>query len=283
MQVDEHPTLTRFWTFREAIGRMLAMSIFKFPQNAMRLKSVQPRLQNQKRLRIVLGFFANEASPQFLRRVCLTLQLTGAVTSLTACKDKMDTETPMLVRLYRGEAHDLVQSVLSDILGGMVLDPELEAGAATGAVLATAIDLDLRMRQYRDYPAGLVGLCRRWSPDSYLTNITEFLRLPKEVLNIGYSAELQRLALQQGSEMKSISFIASAPVQQAIELLFSRATVSSLDAERAHAEAKQWEASKLTHIANAARNFSYSDMPGNGMLVASRLRLPERSRAKPNT
>ena len=68
----------------------------------------------------------------------------------------------MFVRLYRGEAHDLVQSILSDILGGMLLDLELEAGAATGAVRATAIDLDLRMSQYREYPAGLVGLCRRW-------------------------------------------------------------------------------------------------------------------------
>ena len=88
MHVDESPTLTRFWTFREAIGRMLAMNIFYFPSNALRLKSVKPRPQNQKRLQAVLGFFANPSSPQFLRRTCLSLQLTGAVTSMTAQKDK---------------------------------------------------------------------------------------------------------------------------------------------------------------------------------------------------
>ena len=54
--------------------------------------------------------------------------------------------------------------------------------------------------------------------------------------------------------MKAISYIASSPVQEALELLFVRATASTLDVERRHAEAKKWEASKLTHVAIAARN-----------------------------
>ena len=254
MQVDEHPTLTRFWTFREAVGRMLAMSILAFPRNALRLKSVVPRALNQARLRRVLSFFANPATPQYLRRTCLTLQLTGAVTSLTGTKDKSGAQSPMVVRLLHGEAHDMVQTRLSDIIGNMCDDPLLDAGAATGAVLATAIDLVIRMDQFRRYPCKLAAMCRRWNPHTYLTNILDFLKEPRENLDIGYSAQLQSLAREQDTNMKSIAYLASPSVQEALELLFTRATVTSLDVERWHAQAKRWEASKLTHVANASRN-----------------------------
>ena len=183
---------------------MLAMSVLKFPQNVLCLRSLRPWEQNKTRLRAVLGFFAKPSCPQFLRRACLTLQLTGAVTSLTARKDTAHTHTPMLVRLFQGEAHDLVQTQLSDILGCMWRDPELEAGPATSALFATAMDLVLRPNQYRDYPCRLAGLCRRWCPDTYLTNILGFLQEPKENLDTGFSLELQRLARQQQSDMNAI-------------------------------------------------------------------------------
>ena len=55
--------------------------------------------------------------------------------------------------------------------------------------------------------------------------------------------------------MLAIAFLASKCVQEALEMLFIHATVSSLEVERWHAQAKRWVASKLTHLATASRNF----------------------------
>jgi hypothetical protein len=65
---------------------------------------------------------------------------------------------------------------------------------------------------------------------------------------------LQGRALQEGQELAAISFFASARVQTALEELFQGATATSLDVERRHAQAKRWERSRLTHVANASRN-----------------------------
>ena len=158
MVIDEHPTVTRFWTFREALGRMLAMIIIGFPKNALRLITLKPRPQNQKRLRLVLGFFEDPSCPQLLRRICLTLQVTGAVTSSTGYKDNATTATPILVRFFKSGAHNAAQTEFSHILGSMWFDRELEAGLAVTALLATAMDLVLRLQQYREYPRRLSAL-----------------------------------------------------------------------------------------------------------------------------
>ena len=53
--VDEHPTLTRFWTFRGAIDRMLCMVLTGADVHALRLTGRQPRPENQRRLQAVRG------------------------------------------------------------------------------------------------------------------------------------------------------------------------------------------------------------------------------------
>ena len=112
-QGDEHPTQSRFWTFREAICRMLAMHVLGFPSNALRLRSVRPRKENKTRMAKVLGFFADTSSPQALRQACLCLQLTGAALSFTAWKDKDDPNVaPLSARLSQGAAHTLVRDTL---------------------------------------------------------------------------------------------------------------------------------------------------------------------------
>ena len=253
MQVDERPTVSRFWSFRKAIDRMLAMHCFGFPGAVLRFKSIKPREQNQKRVRCVLSFFAHDETPQFLRRLCLTLQLTGAVTSLTGQEDKEGLGVPMLVRLFRGEAQSLVQAQLSKIFRSMVQDPDLQCGPAVRALFATALDLLGRFKQYQEYPYRLVLMCRRWNPDGYLAGAGDFLHEPRERLDTGYSLQLQRLAMDGRSPMDAIRFLTGTDVQEALELLFARAAVSTLEVERRHAHARKWEGSKLTHIATASR------------------------------
>ena len=61
-QVDEHPTLSRFWTFREAIRRLFAMHVLGFPSNALRLRSVKPRKENKSRMAKVQDFSQIQAA-----------------------------------------------------------------------------------------------------------------------------------------------------------------------------------------------------------------------------
>ena len=71
---------------------------------------------------------------------------------------------------------------------------------------------------------------------------------------MGFAQELRGQALANRGEMGAVSFLASKPVQDMLDNTFARATASSLDVERKHAEARRWETSKLTHVATAARN-----------------------------
>ena len=103
---------------------------------------------------------------------------------MTAQKDKERTRIPLLVRLFRGEAHDLVQVRFAHILGGMWQDPVLDVGPAAIGLLATAFGLLLRPNLYREGACRLAGLSRRWSPDTYLTAIMEFLREPERNLDV---------------------------------------------------------------------------------------------------
>ena len=75
---DEHPTLTRFFTFRKVIDAMLTMDIIAgLPQNLLKLVKIKPREENQKRQKKVVGFFSNPTARQALRRSSLVPQLTG--------------------------------------------------------------------------------------------------------------------------------------------------------------------------------------------------------------
>lgn len=253
LKVDEKPTVSRFWTFREAVGRMLSMSILGFPKAVLRFKTLKPRQQGQTRLRCVLNFFRHACSPQLLRRVSLSMQLTGVVTSFTG-RVTGDVEVPMLVLLTQGEAQKLVEDKLADVLSSLCNDEDLEVGPAVSSLIATAVDLLVRFRQYQEYPCRLAMSCQRWNPDGFLVAIMDFLQEPKEKLDLGYSLPLQRLAKAENrTEMDAIAFMAGPAVQGALESFFCRATISTLEVERRHAQARRWEGTKLTHVAVASR------------------------------
>lgn len=167
MKVDSHPTLSRFFTFRDCIDRMLTMSVIRFPENAFILKTVKPRQENQKRLRRVSQFFAHVEAPQLLRRASLVLQLVGAVEAVASSKPN-DGELPLAVSLAKGDWHDLVVERLQRLIGSIWKDPALAVGPAFSALLATAVDLILRLNVYRRYPFRMCLLCRRWFPATFL-------------------------------------------------------------------------------------------------------------------
>ena len=82
----------------------------------------------------------------------------------------------------------------------------------------------------------------------------DFLSVADEKLDTGLSKPLRDRALAAGSERKSLEFLCSDPVQDALKLCFLATMISSLPVERRHAELKRWETSRLVHVATASRN-----------------------------
>ena len=254
LHVDSHPTLSRFFTFRGCVDRMLTMSLINMPTHAFKIRSIKPRAENQKRLRAVLGFFQHPEAPQTLRRACLAFQLTGGVETIASLNPSTG-ETPVLVRLANREATDLVEKRCGDIFVQMVAcDPALELVPAVNVVLTTAMDLLLRVQAFLGYPIKLVRMSKRWFPGAYLRSVRGFLQEPVERLDVGAGAELHRLAWSHGSEMAACAWLLRTAVQDFLDKLCEIVMGSSLPVERAHSEVKKWEASKLTHIAVASRN-----------------------------
>jgi hypothetical protein len=214
---DEHPTLTRFFSFRKLIDAMLTMDLIGMPRNKVfMLSKIKPREENQKRLKNVHKFFCNPEAKQVLRRASLVLQLTGGLEALTASKPK-EGQPPPIVSFAKGVAHDLVAKRLKRLFGVMSNDPLLEIGPATSNLLGTAADLVLRFNKLLEYPFSLCLLCKRWFPAAFLQNILEFMHDAAENLDVGVSIQLRDIAYDQRSELQALAWLASPPVQDLLE------------------------------------------------------------------
>jgi len=251
---DSHPTLTRFFTFRGCIDRMLSMHLLDIPKHVLVLEKTKPRELNRKRLQAVHSFFSHPEAGQELRRASMVLQLTGGVEAVTARVPKAG-ELPVLVSLAQGSAHKVVSERLQRLLSVMYKDPRLNVGPAASSLIGTAVDVILRFNMFLKYPFIICFICRRWFPGTYLQSIVALLHEDRDSLDVGVTLQLQRLAWEEGDEMSAIRWLASEAAQGFVEQLCEEGLCTSLPAERRLAEAKRWESSKVTHIATASRDF----------------------------
>ena len=152
--VDEHPTLTRMWTFTSHVDGLLLLHFLNCSEELLTLRRrarLQPR--SAKRLTSVCNFMQNSGTPQFLRRTSLALQLCTHVLNLCGTlADGHEGAKPLLVRLAQDEVSTIVKVDLSRLLCSLHWDPDLDKGACVAHLLATAMDLTVRFRQYTDFP-----------------------------------------------------------------------------------------------------------------------------------
>ena len=134
LKPDDHPTLTRFFTFRGCVDRMVLVSILGLASEVFVVQRVEPRPENAKRLTAIQKFFRDASAMQALRRASLNLQLTGGVEALMASSGK-DGEPPPVVRLVNGVVHAVVVERLRRLLTALHLDPSLDIGPATGGMM----------------------------------------------------------------------------------------------------------------------------------------------------
>ena len=254
-QVDEHPVITRFWTFRDGIDRMLLMSLLDLAKPCLQLPSIRSRKANSKRLRHVQRYFADPASLAHLKRTSLSLQLTGIATGITGESNEHHADLePNSVRLAKGAVESAVCGRLEMLLRNLWRDPALDAGAAMIQLLCTTSHLVIRFAQYRNYPMQLWQLVSRYNPKNYLVAAMDFLDVAAEELDVGLSLPLQQQARSAGDTTAAVAWLASESTQQTLATFFEATIASTLEVERRHAQAKRNEGSRLTHVASASRN-----------------------------
>ena len=230
--VDEHPTLSRMFTFQPSVDAFLLISFLDCFADLVKLRSSNPRARSQKRLVKVKAFLNDPATMQFLRRTCLAMQLTAHVQNICA-QIQHDVE-PFLVRLAKGAVHETVSNDLKRVLLALHLDADLDVSAAAALLLGKTTEFCLRFQQYREWPYRAWTLCREFNPEGYIVSCMDFVQMPSEDLDVGFGLELQRLARRVGATYQvMVRYLTSSEVQHAIALSFQASVVSSFPAERA--------------------------------------------------
>ena len=193
LHVDHHPTLTRFFTFRNCVDHMLTMAFLKLPQVGLVAKS-SAREVSQKRLKKVRSFFAKPSACQALCRASLVLQLTGGIEAFMSRRPKQG-EPPTIVLIQKYKAHEILDERLQHLLENMHYDTCLNLGAATTALFGTAADLIVRINGYMQYPYRFVRMCRKWFRFTFRNDITSFLQAEDSELDVGFALPLQAIAI----------------------------------------------------------------------------------------
>ena len=251
LHVDNHPTLTRFFSFRCSVDKMLTLSLLDVPATGGLQTKSSAREVGQKRLKRVSHWFGKKVSSQALRRSSLVLQLTSFVEAFMSRNPK-EGEPPILVSIHQKKAHEELRRLLRHLLTVMHQDPDLNLEAATGALFATAIDLIARLDQYLKFPYKFVTMCRRWFPNSCRIAIGDFLAAPAADLDVGFTLELRNLALAQIGERRQYEFMLSEVVQEFLEGSAIAFCSHSLAAERLAAQVKRRESRTILLLGNVS-------------------------------
>ena len=249
--VDNNPTLSRFFSFRGSFDRMLTMALLNFPATGGLSTKPSAREVGQKRVRRVRHWFSKPAAGQVLRRGSLVLQLTSVMEAFMS-KNPNETEVPILVAIQQGKADNLLNDKLQHLLGVLHYDPDLNIAGATAALLATAADVRARLDEYKKYPYRFVCMCRKWFPATHTPAVTSFLQTRAADLDVGFSLQLQKLALAQVGEMEQRGFLLSDVVQDFMEDAAIAFCSHSLAAERAAAEVKRREGRNIALLGNVS-------------------------------
>jgi len=245
--VDEHPTLTRMFTFAGHVHTLLLLELLGLSDEVFQVHSVQPREYSSKRLAKVRAYLAAAATPQYLRRTSLAMQMTSHVHNI--CGQLNAKKLPLLVRLCQGEVPAAVDRDLAQLLARLHMDPALDVAAACALLLCVSAELVARFRQYEAFPYRLCRLCKAFD-DNAIGHCVEFLRTPDSSLDTGFSIPLKKLAEQRGG----VRYLLSDSVQSALKSAFDASAASSLPVERLHAQAKRQEAARLSSVSTASRN-----------------------------
>ena len=211
--VDEHPTLTRFFTFKGHIDALLLLSFMGVAPAVFKLGTVKALLKNSSRLRSVLAFLDLPSTPQYLRRTALALDVLDHTHRICGQVYARGDGDPLLVRIARGGVVDALDADLASTFRRMHLDASLDVGAAVILLLQVAIDTFVRFQQYERYPCLAYKLCRKYC-EHWRVNCLDFLSVADEELDTGFSLKLKRCCRLGKRSRNALSHISSFVVHE---------------------------------------------------------------------
>ena len=101
-------------------------------------------------------------------------------------------------------------------------DPSLDLGAATSALLSTAMYMHVRLQQFTDYPLRLCLMSKKWFPATLLISVHAFLVTSPDLLDVGVGAQLHQLAwshIPGATEMAASAWMLRHAVQSVLHRL----------------------------------------------------------------
>ena len=129
--------------------------------------------RSRKRVQKVLAFYSDVDTPQYLRRTVLSLQLLPHIQ--TICGQLCGQAEPLLVRLAKRSPSKTLSSDFARIIGAFHLDPDLDVSAALALLLAVAMEVAIRFREYSQWPYLAYTLSSKYNPDGYISACVDFL------------------------------------------------------------------------------------------------------------
>ena len=251
LHTDERPTYTRMFTFNGNLMKVLCFAYLGIHGSVLRFVGVQPREENQTRLVKVHKFYQLLGGLDYLKRTSLALQLTLHTHSICAKQDP--DALPVLVQLAQGRVCQAVLVDFERVVASLSDDTQLDVSAAVTLLFSALLDILTRFKQHEDWPYLVFRLCQAYDAD-FEFNCLRFLRVPDDQLDPGFSLQLKKLALAQGSAPRPMQYLVSGAVQRTLHVALAASSASSLPAERRFAEAKKAEAPRLCHVAVTSRN-----------------------------
>ena len=233
--VDAHPTVSRMFTFTGCVNALLRALLLNIPADIFAVTKTKPQEENSRRLTAFRAYFTAAEEAQKLRSACLSLQLTFHATSIASQESaNHQNKEPTLVRLGKGEVQQQTSTHFRDILHKLPLDEELDIDSALFSLLTTQVTIILRFDWYQDFPTRLWTLSKVFNGHNhaYLLAVNDFLQLPTERLDAGYSLVLQQEALALGTQ--ATEYLLGEEIQREIDDVLKRGAATSLRVERKH-------------------------------------------------
>jgi hypothetical protein len=255
LKLQVKPIVTRFFLFGDCVFTLLLMDLLGIPGKVFHLNAKTAMPDNVKRLKKVHEFFACPQTPMDLRKASLCLQLTLHAVSMTAQTVAKEQESrPLIVRLSQGEVQKHTSAHLARLAPLLQNDPDLDVLDAILALWTTEGHIVIRFAIYQAYPYLLWKLVRKFNPIGYALEIQEFLAVPEEQLDVGYSAQIKAKALASGSEADAVSYLMAEPMQEEMQGVLEKIVANSLSVERRHNRDKPTKGGRASSVGTASRN-----------------------------
>ena len=84
LHVDEHPVITRFWTFTTAVQKLLLILLLKLPLDVVFTVRASAQKKQQTRLTRLKTYLTKPIAAADLRVACYCLRVTTEITSMVS-------------------------------------------------------------------------------------------------------------------------------------------------------------------------------------------------------